>query len=61
MRQVAEQLAAERVIAHVLDDRAGIGMRVGLEESVGRGGRKAAKKEGFEVGLPSGIDDGFMA
>ena len=37
VHEVAEQLAAERVVAHVLDDRPGIGVGVRLEESVGRG------------------------
>ena len=57
MHQVAEELAAERVVAHVLDDAARVGVGVRLQQIFGSGLGIALQQEGPDVAIPGGIDD----
>src|ERR1700726_724324 len=58
--EVAEEFAAVRVVAHVLNDGAAIGKAVGFAKIVGRSAGEASAEERFDVGLPGSVDDGFV-
>ena len=60
VREVAEEMAAVRVVAHVLDDGTAVGEGVGFAEIVGRGVWKMCFEDGEDVLRPGGIDDGFV-
>ncbi len=60
MRQIAEEPASERIVAHVLNDRAAIGIGVGLPKFVRRRGRETLQKEWLDAIPPCGVDDRFM-
>ena len=60
VHQIAEEFAAERIIPHVLDDAAGVGVGVGLNQIFGGGLRPTFKKQRLDVLVPSRIDDGFV-
>src|SRR5690348_9639738 len=60
MRQIAEELAAVRVIAHVLNNGATIGKAVRLAQLFGSGIRKTLQEQGLETCVPRRINDGFM-
>ena len=57
MHQIAEELAAERVVAHVLDDATRVGIGVGLDEIVGSGLGIAPEEDRPDVTVPGGVDD----
>ena len=61
MHKVAEEDAAERVVAHVLDNASAVGIGVGFQEIFGSGLRIAAKEKGLDVAIPGRIDDGLMS
>jgi hypothetical protein len=44
MRQIAEELAAERVVAQILNDASSVGECVRLQQFVRGGGRKSLKQ-----------------
>src|SRR5580704_15984283 len=60
VRKVAEEMASVRVIAHVLDDRAAVGIGLRLAQLLFRGTRKTSQQERLDVRLPNGIDDRFV-
>jgi hypothetical protein len=60
MDEVAELLAAERVVTHILDHAAAIRVGVGLAQLVFRSIRKTLQQQGLEVVHPQQIDDLFM-
>src|ERR1700693_5719039 len=61
MQQIAEKLAAERTIAHVLNDASAISIGVRLFQ-VGRCGfGEAAQKQTLDGGVPNRVDNRFMS
>src|SRR5580704_13315934 len=60
VRKVAEEMASIGVIAHVLDDRAAIGIGLRLAQLLFGGTRKTSQQERLDVRLPNGIDDRFV-
>ena len=60
MREVAEEGAAIRVVAHVLNDGAAVGVGLGATQVFLRGLRIFFQKQGLDVALPRRVDDGFM-
>ena len=61
MGQLAEKLAAERIIAEILDNRATIGVGMRFNQLVRRGIREAFEKEGLKILIPGRINDRFMS
>jgi len=57
MRQIGEKLAAERVVAHVLYERAAVSKGVGFFQIIGGGVGKSLGEEWCNVILPKQIDD----
>ena len=55
MHQVAKEPAAERVVAHVLDNATRVGIGVGLEQIVGSGMGITPKEDGPDVMVPSSV------
>ena len=60
MRQVAEENASVRVIAHILNNRAAIREAMRLPQIVRRGIGKAFEEQRLDTGVPRRIDDRFM-
>jgi hypothetical protein len=60
VRQIAKELTAEGIVAHVLNDGASIGIGMGLEQLLRSRLGKSAQEYGFDVVLPCGIDNSFM-
>src|SRR4029079_18041330 len=60
MHQVAEKLAAERVIPHVLQDAPGVGVGMRLYQIFGSGCGEAVQQDWLNVRVPSAVDDGFV-
>ena len=61
MHQVAEHSAAERIIPHVLNDAAGIGVGVSVNQVLRSGCRPTLQKQRLDVLVPSRIDNGFVS
>ena len=61
VHDVAEFVAAVRVIAQILNDGAAVGVSVGGAEFVVRGVRKACQEQRADAFFPGGIDDGFVS
>ena len=57
MNQVAEVLAAERIVAKVLNDRAAIGVGMGVFDLVFSQIWKALQQEGVNLGSPYQVYD----
>ena len=60
VHQVAEFLAAERIIAQVLNDRAAIGVGVGFLDLIVREAGKAVLDQRTDVRRPQQVDDFFV-
>src|SRR5580700_11384842 len=60
VRQVAEKMAAVWVIAHVLDDRAAVGIGLRLTQLLFSGSRKTGEQKRLDMCFPNRIDDGFV-
>ena len=60
VRQIAEDLIAERVVADVLNDASAVGVGVGLQQVLRRGIRKAGEQQRLDLLVPQQIDDLFM-
>src|SRR2546429_5903283 len=60
MREAAEKGAAVRVVAHILNDGAAVGVGLGPAQILLGCLRKFLLKERFDVRFPSRIDDGFV-
>ena len=60
VRQIAVKLAAERIIAQILNDASAVGISVGLDQLIRGGGGKSFQEQGLDGTVPSGIDDGFV-
>src|SRR5207249_7829567 len=60
MREDAEKGAAVRVVAHILNDGAAVGVGLGPAQILLGCLRKFLLKERFDVRFPSRIDDGFV-
>src|ERR1051326_1892751 len=60
VHQVAEELAAERVVAHVLNDASTVGIGMRLYQISGRGARESTQKQRLQTGVPRGINNRFM-
>ena len=60
MSEVAEQVAAERVIPHVLDDAAAIGVSVGLLQFLRRCRGEPLQQHLLNRRIPNRIDDRFV-
>ena len=60
MGEIAEKLAAIRIVAHVLNDRSAIGVGVGLAEIVGGRIGETLLEQGYDVRRPGGINDSFV-
>src|SRR5262249_45789116 len=61
MRQLAEIAAAERIVAHVLDDASAIGMGMRPIQLFRCGVWEPLQQRGTNIGVPRAIDDGLMA
>src|SRR6266576_6911927 len=57
VRQVADEPMAERVIAHILDDCAAIGVSMRLSKIVRARIRKSLQQEGLYIVFPGSVDD----
>jgi hypothetical protein len=60
MGQVAEEFAAKRIVTHVLDNRAAINIRMGLQEIFWVRIRETLQELRHNVVLPGCVDDRFM-
>src|SRR5579872_7330777 len=60
VREVREEMVAERIIAHVLDDAAAIGVGVRFTQIVGRCSGETREQNGLYVFVPGGIDHGLV-
>ena len=60
MDDVAEFVAAVRVVAEILDDGAAVGVTVGGAEFVVSGVGETRKEQRTDAVFPSGIDNGFV-
>jgi hypothetical protein len=60
VHQIAEEMTAVGIIAQILNDRTAIGEGVSLAQFVGSGVWKALEEQRTNVGLPAGINEGFM-
>jgi hypothetical protein len=60
VRQIAEELAPKRVIAHVLDDSAAINIGVGLQKFFRSRVGKACQEKRHNVVPPCRVDDSFV-
>ena len=60
VHQVAEEVAAERVVAKILNHRAAVGVGARLASSFARRARKAAREQRPKAGVPQRIDVGFV-
>src|SRR5580658_1905622 len=58
--EVAEKLAAERVVAHVLNHGAAIGVTVRRLQLFGGGVGKSRKKKRFDRVVPGGVNERFV-
>lgn len=61
VHQIAEEMAAERIVAHVLDNGAAVGIGVGLTQLVVSGVGEALEKERAQDLRPGRIDNGFVS
>src|SRR5581483_1572738 len=57
VRQVAEKMAAIRVVTHVLNDGAAVRISLRRTQLLGCCAWKALKQRGLKIGFPCGIDD----
>ena len=60
MRQIAVELAAERIIAQILNDASAVGVCVRLGQLIRGGSGKSLQQQGLYRAIPSGIDNGFV-
>src|SRR5690348_451326 len=60
MKEVTEKFAAERVIAHVLDDGACIGIGMSFRQLVRRALWEALQQEWLNAGVPCAVDNRLM-
>src|SRR5882724_6749074 len=60
MREVAKEGASVRIVAHVLNDRASIGIGLRTAQIFFGSLWKFLEKQWLDVILPGGIDDGFV-
>src|ERR1700744_4120660 len=61
MDKVAEELAAKRIVAHVLDDGATVGLGVDFTQLIVGSVRKAFEKQRAKSIWPAGVNDGFVS
>jgi len=61
MGQVADQFASVRVVAHVLNDGAAVGVCVRLTQLFMGGIRESLQKRWPNMSIPRGVDDGFVS
>src|SRR5579872_2118062 len=59
--QVAEEMAAEWVVAHVLEYAAGIGIAMRFLQLFRFGLGIPGQQQRLDVGIPSRVDDGFVS
>src|SRR5437588_12948691 len=60
MREIAEEWAAVRVVAHVLNNCAPVGISLSPAQVLLRGLRISFQKQRLDVRLPGGVHDGLM-
>src|ERR1700739_3806360 len=60
VREITKELAAEGIVAHVLNDGASIGIGVGLLQLLRSGAGKALQQQRLYTIGPGCIDDRFM-
>jgi hypothetical protein len=61
VNQVAEEMAAVRVITEILNDCSAVGIAVGLPKLIMRCPGKALKQEWTDSGLPGRVNDRFVS
>src|SRR4029077_1415583 len=60
VRKVTEELTAKRVVTQILDNRASVGIGVGLEQLLRSRVRKSSQEQRGNAILPRRIDNGLM-
>ena len=60
MREIAKELTAEGIVAHVLNDGPSIGIGVGLDQLLRSRVGESAQQDWLNVFLPRGIDNRLM-
>jgi hypothetical protein len=60
VRQIAEETAAEGLIAHVLDDASAVGEGVRFNQLLRRGRGKTLQQGLLERVFPNGVDNGLV-
>jgi hypothetical protein len=60
VRQVAEEATAERVVTQILDDRASVGIGMGLEQILRGRTRESFQEKRLNAVLPGSVDNRFM-
>ncbi len=61
VREIAEQVAAKRIVAHILNDGAAVRIAMSLAEIVLRGAREMLQQQRLDRGVPGSVDNRLMA